>query len=127
MVEEDYIMRLIKEMVRVLLKLLFNIETVQPTTDLLEDAEEKEALDSLQHMIDDGNINEAENQLYEIISEGDIRSVKMALLFYSYLNEKNDEFLSEHDFSRQEIELGIRSLVSGCGLGAMADVFLGLF
>jgi hypothetical protein len=39
--EQDYVMRLIKEMVRAILKLLFNIDTDSPTTELLEDSEEK--------------------------------------------------------------------------------------
>jgi hypothetical protein len=38
--EEDYVMRLIKEMVRAVLKLLFNIDTDSPTSELLEDSEE---------------------------------------------------------------------------------------
>lgn len=44
MFEQDYVMRLIKEMVRAILKLLFNIETESPTAELLENKEEKELL-----------------------------------------------------------------------------------
>ena len=44
MFEQDYVMRLIKEMVRAILKLLFNIDTESPTVDLLENKEEKEWL-----------------------------------------------------------------------------------
>ena len=42
MYEQDYIMRLIKEMVRAILKLLFNIDTESPSSELLKDAEEKQ-------------------------------------------------------------------------------------
>ena len=52
MVERDYIMRLIREMVRVILKLVFNIDTESPTVDLLADEEEKQMLDALLAMID---------------------------------------------------------------------------
>ena len=38
--EQDYVMRLIKEMVRAILKLLFNIDTELPTAELLENKEE---------------------------------------------------------------------------------------
>ena len=44
MFEQDYVMRLIKEMVRAILKLLFNIDTESPTIELLENKEEKEWL-----------------------------------------------------------------------------------
>jgi len=100
MVERDYIMRLIREMVRAILKLFFNIDSESPTEELLAGEEEKQLLDILLAMVDVGDINHAENQLYEIVSGGDMEKLKMALLFYSYLNDKSDDFLTEHDFSR---------------------------
>ena len=124
MVERDYIMRLIREMVRVILKLVFNIDTESPTVDLLADEEEKQMLDALLAMIDAGDINNAENQLYEIVSGGGMEKLKMAHLFYSYLNDKSDDFLTEHDFSREEIKSGIKDMVSMYGLNSMADAFL---
>ncbi len=124
MVERDYIMRLIREMVRAILKLFFNIDSESPTEELLAREEEKQLLDILLAMVDVGDINHAENQLYEIVSGGDMEKLKMALLFYSYLNDKSDDFLTEHDFSRGEIKSGIKDMVSMYGLDSMADVFL---
>lgn len=124
MVERDYIMRLIREMVRAILKLVFNIDTESPTEEMLADEEEKQMLDALLAMIDAGDINHAENQLYEIVSGGGMEKLKMALLFYSYLNDKSDDFLTEHDFSREEIKSGIKDMVSMYGLDSMADAFL---
>ncbi len=34
MLEEDYIMRLIKEMIRAIIKVLFNVDTESPTEEL---------------------------------------------------------------------------------------------
>ena len=124
MVERDYIMRLIREMVRAILKLFFNIDSESPTEELLAGEEEKQLLDIVLAMVDVGDINHAENQLYEIVSGGDMEKLKMALLFYSYLNDKSDDFLTEHDFSRGEIKSGIKHMVSMYGLDSMADVFL---
>ena len=42
--EQDYIIRLIKEMIRAILKLLFNIDTDNPIEDLLEDKESQDTL-----------------------------------------------------------------------------------
>ena len=117
-------MRLIREMVRAILKLFFNIDSESPTEELLAGEEEKQLLDILLAMVDVGDINHAENQLYEIVSGGDMEKLKMALVFYSYLNDKSDDFLTEHDFSRGEIESGIKDMVSMYGLDSMADVFL---
>ncbi|MCH5280882.1 MAG: hypothetical protein J1E61_05380 [Lachnospiraceae bacterium] len=124
MFEQDYIMRLIKEMIRAILKALFDIDTASPTTELLEQAEEKSVLESLLDMIDEGKINDAENRLSDILATGGREKLKTALLFYSYLNDKDDAFLKEHDFSREEIKLGISRAVSGYGLDGIAELFL---
>lgn len=122
--EQDYVMRLIKEMVRTILKLLFNIDAESPTVELLEDKEEKEVLGNLLDMIDAGKINEAENILYDLINEADMNSLKVALLFYSYLNDKTDDFLEVNGFNRNEIKLGIEKVADSFGLSSIAKTFL---
>jgi len=122
--EQDYVMRLIKEMVRAILKLLFNIDTESPTVELLENKEEKETLENLLDMVDAGEINEAENRLYNLISVTDINSLEVALLFYSYLNDKTDDFLEANDFSRDEIKLGMENVAENFGLSSIAKMFL---
>lgn len=124
MFEQDYVMRLIKEMVRAVLKLLFNIDTESPTVELLEDKEEKETLKNLVDMIDAGKINEAEDRLHDLINGRDMPNLKIALLFYSYLNNKTDEFLEENNFCREEIKLGMENVVDVFGLNSMSEIFL---
>lgn len=123
MFEQDYVMRLIKEMVRAVLKLLFNIDTESPTAELLESKEEKETLDELLDMVDDGKINEAENRLYDVMEDKDGNGLKMALLFYSYLNDKTDEFLKANGFSREEIRLGLENVTDCYGLSSISEIF----
>ncbi len=124
MYEQDYIMWLIKEMVRALLKLLFNIDAQSPSVELLEDAEEKQALENLLDMIDEGKINEAENSLYDSVENMDKSGLEMALLFYSYLNDKSDAFLEEHDFNRIEVKQGLESITSRYGISGFSELFL---
>lgn len=124
MYEQDYIMWLIKEMVRALLKLLFNIDAQSPSVELLEDAEEKLALENLLDMIDEGKINEAENSLYDSVENMDKSGLEMALLFYSYLNDKSDAFLEEHDFNRIEVKQGLESITSRYGISGFSELFL---
>ncbi len=75
-------------------------------------------------MVDHGDINEAENQIYDMTSDHNMANLKVALSFYSYLNDKEDEFLQEHDFCREEIKSGVEELVSRYGLMGMAEIFL---
>ena len=123
MYEQDYIMRLIQEMVRAVLKLIFHIDTESPAGKLLEDSEEKAVLDTLLDLADEGKINEAENTVFEITENMDYKNLEVALLFYSYLNEKSDDFLEENDFSRDEIREGLQEIVSRYGLGSIVDMF----
>jgi len=123
MFEQDYIMRLIREMVRAILKLLFQIDTDHPTVDLLEDEEQQSILNGLMAMIDAGNVNEAENRVYEMTSGGNTAYFEIALLFYYYLNEKDDDFLQEHDYCREEIQLGIKNLASEYGVSGVIEAY----
>ena len=124
MFEQDYVMRLIKEMVRAILKLLFNIDTDSPSAELLEDAKEQQTLDELLDMVDNGFINEAENKIYEITEEGKKTDLEMALLFYSYLNDKSDEFLEAHNYGRDEIKAGLKDITVRYGVDGFAKMFL---
>lgn len=124
MYEQDYIIRLIREMIRAVLKLIFRIDAESLTEEMLEDSEVKAALDGLLDMVDEGKINEAENVVYEITEDGGYKNLETALLFYSYLNEKPDEFLEENNFSRDEVKEGLLEIISRYGLGSMADTFL---
>ena len=124
MFEQDYIMRLIKEMVRAILKLLFSIDTESPSSELLKDAEEKQTLESLLDLVDAGRIDEAENRIFEITEHLDKSNFEIALLFYSYLNDKSDDFLEENNFSRDEVKQGLKDIASRYGVDSVAEIFL---
>ena len=113
MFEQDYIMRLVHEIARVLAKILFNIDSETIAEELESRIEEPDILERLLDMIDNGQINEAENKLYDMFDAGAPNCIEMAILFYSYLNEKSDEFLKENDYSRGEIKEGIEPSVLG--------------
>jgi len=127
MFEQDYIMRLIKEMVRTIFKLLFHVDMETETVELLEGEEGAKVWRELLAMVDDGKIDEAENRVYELTEQKELHNLKIALLFYSYLNERDDEFLKEHDFSREEVKEGLQNLAERYGLGGMSEVFLSNF
>ncbi len=122
--EQDYIMRLIKEMVRTILKLVFNIDMDSPEEELLAGTQYEEVSQELLHMVDCGNINEAEDRLFELSEDNNKHKLETALLFYSHLNKKDDDFLQKNNFSREEITLGLKTIISDYGLGTIAESFL---
>lgn len=124
MFEQDYIMRLIREMVRMILKIVFHIDTDTPTAELLSKTEEGELLNHLLDMVDNGKINEAENKICELTFQDNPENLKAALLFYSYLNDKTDLFLEKNNFSREEVKEGLKDVISRYGLDGLTDMFL---
>lgn len=124
MFEQDYIMHLIGEMVRAFLKLLFNIDLDTKESQIFNETEIAAEYDELITLVDDGKINEAENKLLDGLNSENIQDFKLALMFYSYLNEKNIDFLAEHDFSKKEIIDGLKQISKVYGYESMANAFL---
>ena len=124
MFEQDYIIRMIKEMVRVILKLLFNIDLDSPTTELFKNEQKQSLLNNLLNRLDKGDINNAENELFSIIENREKEDLEIAILFYSYLNDMDDDFLLEHDFSREEVKSGLQAILSKYGFKGITDIFL---
>lgn len=124
MVREDYIMRLIHESVRTLLKLLFNIDEVKEEEIEFESMELETIYRKLKLLAVDGNINEAENQLSELLDGENREAFKMAILFYDYINTFEDEKLEQAGYSREEIDEGILMAARIYGYDGMVGALL---
>ena len=93
--DKDYVMRIVHEWIRTLIKLIFN-KDIDKGDDVEIPLEVMEQFRKLKSMIDDGEINEAENILLDGLREGDRTYFEMSLLFYEKLSGKTDEFLAAH-------------------------------
>lgn len=122
MFEQDFIMRQIHQILKVLVKVLFKIDSETITSSLIKDTETRETADYLLRKIDIGNINEAENEFSELMENKTMNNLLLGIVFYSYLNEKDDDYLENNDFSRNEVENGIKYLLSEYGLENMTDI-----
>ncbi len=114
--EKDYIMRIIKEMVRVLFSLMLG----KKYTSIEQEAENGyevsgKKLDELLIMVDNGEINEAENIILEGIDYGNKNELAAAVLFYQYLSEKNEDFLQKSNYSKEEVLDGITYIMKESG------------
>ena len=110
--EKDYIMRMIKEMVRVLFSLMFgkkyvSVELEKKINMKYQGKNLKDFLD----MIDSGQINEAENILLDNIDYTNNDDVMAAALFYQYLSEKDSEFLINNNYTKEEVLSGFKQLL----------------
>lgn len=85
----------------------------------LENSAEDSLYLKLIRMIDEGKVNEAENILIERMESKNQEDLHLALDIYSYMNDKSDEFLSENNFERIEIEEGVKSAMSRFGYSVL--------
>ena len=114
--EKDYIMRMIKEMVRVLFSLVFGKKYVSVELEKENKYEVSgKNLKSFLDMIDSGQINEAENILLDNIDYANNDEVMAAALFYQYLSEKDSEFLINNNYTKEEVLSGFKQLLVQSG------------
>ena len=124
--EKDYIMRIIKELVRVLFSLMLGkqYKSVElPKENKYEVA--GKALEEFEKMVDKGFINEAENILLENIDYTRKEEVLAAILFYQYIAEKDSDFLTEHNYSKEEALDGIKRLAEQQGYSQISSLLMG--
>ena len=123
MLQDDYILRQIREMVRAVMKMLFQVNASELTPEVIENTDARQILTNLNNLVDNGRIDDAENQLYEMTCEEDRQNLEIGLLFYYHLNSKDDEFLEANNFSREEIMTGIQDLADRYNLSGIAEAF----
>ena len=123
MLQDDFILRQIREMIHAVMKMLFHVSASELSPNVIEDASARTVLKELLALIDEGRIDEAENQLYEMTCDGDRQNLEIGLLFYYNLNGKDDDFLEAHNFSREEIMTGIQDLADRYQLSGIAEAF----
>lgn len=110
--EKDYIMRMIKEMVRILFSLIYGKKYVSVELEKENKYEVSgKNLKNFLDMIDSGQINEAENILLDNIDYTNNDDVMAAALFYQYLSEKDSEFLINNNYTKEEVLSGFKQLL----------------
>ena len=121
--EKDYIMRMIKEIVRVLASVMLGKKYVQ--VELPVETKYQISGDKLHHlktMVERGEVNEAENELLERLDYGNKEDLTEAMFFYEYAASKGDEFLEKHNYSLEEVRDGIQQLAQDAGYGNIMDM-----
>ena len=114
--EKDYIMRMIKEMVRVLFSLAFGKKYVSVELEKENKYEVSgKNLKNFLNMIDLGQINEAENILLDSIDYTNNNEVIEVALFYQYLSEKDNKFLENNNYTKEEVLSGFKQLLMKSG------------
>ena len=112
MLKDDYIMRMINEMIHAVLVLLLGKDSENGEKLELPEVTEDNTFQKLIAMAGEGQINEAENMLWDLLEDNE------------YLNDLDDDVLEQGDFSREEIADGLARVMKLYGYEDMARTFL---
>lgn len=117
MFKQDWMMRQIESFASLLARMFFNKETTEYEVSQEELNSETNLLyRQLFALINDGKINEAEDLLFDKIDPNNKRYLELAIDFYSNLNNLSDIFLENSDFTREEIDEGLKNVADIFGI-----------
>lgn len=117
MYEQDYIMRMNRDVIRTISKLILGRDMEEPmdiTANELKSEDKKMLI--LNEQVDVEKITELEEKIQEQIVNNKERALEQALLFYSYLNKQSDEFLEANDFDKEKIKEGLMIIAKQYGI-----------
>lgn len=114
---QDWIVRQIQMIAQFLAKLLFGKDTSEY---IIEDEENLNGTDLLYKALcaklEKGDICGAEDILFEALENGGKENLEVAIDFYAKLNNMSDAELEKADFSREEVEEGLKNAAAMFGL-----------
>ena len=123
--EKDYIMRMIREVSRVLFSIIFGKRYAQVELEIRNKYETAGTpQNALKDLVDRGQIDKAENMLLEDIDYSRKEDIASAVVFYQYLGEKPDSFLEQYNFSRQEVLDGLNNIAECAGYAQVVDMMV---
>ena len=113
----DWLMSQIEEVVQLILRFVFGKEDVAYIPGETENQAEADMLYAeLETLLAKQKICEAENLLYEKFNSESDTHLLLALNFYDKLNRLSDEELENADFSREEIQDGVKYIAGQYGI-----------
>lgn len=116
MYEQDYIMRMNRDAVRVIAKLVFN-KDVNSMKDIVDDESAENNIHKITYMqngMDD--ILEMEKDILHDLRQNKNRSLERAVLFYLCLSEESEEVLQNHNYSHDKIKERLSEVAEKLGI-----------
>lgn len=115
--QKDYILREIESLIHVITDVFLEEKTTQyQPTGKQEDREVDKLYQQIQVLLKEEKINEAENLLFDKITVSHRGYLKIAVNFYSSINQLSEEELANQNFSREEIQQGLKEILELFGI-----------
>ena len=110
--QKDWLMRQIESMIAAIMHFLTNTSKQEDEVQISQSLSEE-----IDHFLDRGDLCGAENWIYENLDDNDIRWLHTSVYFYKRLNAYTDEYLTDHNFDRDEIVTGLTNVSEKFGFG----------
>ena len=128
MFEQDYIMREIDIMIRMIMKLVFGKERKSDSAlwqEVFGSLRDKNGEpDDLVRLLNEKRLKEAEGVLFERITNRRQDDLLTGLAFYDYLQSLSPEELEISKYTPEDAAAGMKHLLQTYGLGQMNGLFL---
>lgn len=126
MIVQDIVMKRIRDMVSVVVSLLFDVDVRSGSLpDVLADSEATAELKKLTGLADEGKFEEAEDRLLGEAQIGNDQILEAGLLYYLYVMGMDPAFVDAHGYSPDRAEKGARCLIDYYGLTDMVNMLVG--
>lgn len=110
--EKDWILRQINMLVQFVARTVFHKNTVEYEIEDEQNLTNTDLLyNRIKALLTENKICEAENILFDNLDDKNPGYLALALDFYQTINKLSDQELEEHNFSRQEINDGLREII----------------
>lgn len=124
MYEQDYIMRMNRDAVRVIAKLIFN-KDVNSVKDIADDASAEDNIPKTTYMQDGAkDLLKMEEEILCDLKQKKHRSLERAVLFYLSLSEEDEEFLQDHNYSHEKLKEHLSEIAGELGI---ADIIKAIY
>lgn len=114
-------MRMIHDMIRVLVKVIFRKDMDAWKEIVFRDEESGKLYHELEGLLANMELKQADNLLQSRLDPDNLESLKVALLFYDKINQLDDEELVCQGIDREELEEQVRQVMEQFGYGELGE------
>ena len=124
MYQEDYIIKQIRQLSRMIAQYVFRIDTQSHDELHISNPEKASKTSELLRKVDSGNIREAEAELDRMTESRTLDDMLAGIAFYTRIGEKNESFLDDHAYNDIDLKIGLRRFAERFGSKHLAELVM---
>ena len=123
MFEQDWIMRQIREISKMIAHVMLNAEVQSTVAELPQ--EERDLADDLINKMKSGKVQEAVNEVNSLADSNTRSNLMIGLEFYTSLSDMEEDFLEANGYSLVKTRRDFKIFAEKFGMKQMTDLYFG--